>query len=135
MYEPLTISIASSFNCIKAYEVKIKAIDTAIEKTIKGFNTTEYQSLLSIPGVGRVYASDILAEIGTISTFTSQDALAKYAGLVWTQNQSGNYKADDTQMSKVGNKYLRYYLIDVANSVKNHIPEYKAFYHKKYDEV
>lgn len=38
-------------------------------------------------------------------------------------------------MSKAGNRYLRYYLIEAANSVKNHIPEYKAFYHKKYDEV
>lgn len=135
LYEPLTISIASSFNCIKAYEAEIKAINTAIEKTIKGFNTTEYQSLLSIPGIGPVYASGILAEIGTISAFNSQDALAKYAGLIWTQHQSGNYKADDSHMSKAGNRYLRYYLIEAANSVKNHITEYNVFYRKKYDEV
>ena len=38
-------------------------------------------------------------------------------------------------MTKTGNKYLRYYLIEAANSVKNHIPEYKEFYSKKYGEV
>jgi transposase len=135
LYEPLTISIASSFNCIKAYETEIKALNTAIEKTIKGINTTEYQSLLSIPGVGPVYASGILAEIGSVSAFKSQDALAKYSGLTWTQHQSGNYSADDTQMSKAGNSYLRYYLIEAANSVKNNIPEYRAFYFKKFNEV
>lgn len=135
LYEPLTISIASSFNCIKAYETEIKALNTAIEKTIKGINTTEYQSLLSIPGIGPVYASGILAEIGSISAFNSQDALAKYSGLTWTQHQSGNYSADDTQMSKAGNSYLRYYLIEAANSVKNNIPEYRAFYYKKFAEV
>ncbi|MBC8059979.1 MAG: IS110 family transposase [Clostridiaceae bacterium] len=135
LYEPLTISIASSFNCIKAYETEIKALNTAIEKTIKGINTTEYQSLLSIPGIGPVYASGILAEIGSVSAFNSQDALAKYSGLTWTQHQSGNYSADDTQMSKAGNSYLRYYLIEAANSVKNNIPEYSAFYHKKFNEV
>lgn len=135
LYEPLTISIASSFNCIKAYETEIKALNTAIEKTIKGINTTEYQSLLSIPGIGPVYASGILAEIGSVSAFNSQDALAKYSGLTWTQHQSGNYSADDTQMSKAGNSYLRYYLIEAANSVKNNIPEYRAFYHKKFNEV
>jgi transposase len=135
LYEPLTISIASSFNCIKAYETEIKALNKAIEKTIKGINTNEYQSLLSIPGIGPVYASGILAEIGTVSAFRSQDALAKYSGLTWTQHQSGNYNADDTQMSKSGNSYLRYYLIEAANSVKNNIPEYRAFYFKKFNEV
>ena len=38
-------------------------------------------------------------------------------------------------MSKAGNRYLRYYLIEAANSVKNNVPEYKAFYRKKFDEV
>ena len=38
-------------------------------------------------------------------------------------------------MTKTGNKYLRYYLIEAANSVKNRIPEYKEFYYKKHGEV
>ncbi len=135
LYEPLTISLASSFNCISAYETEIKSIDKAIEKAIKGLNPNEYQSLLSIPGIGPVYAGGILSEIGTVSAFTSQEAIAKYAGLVWRQTQSGNFKADDTKLSKAGNRYLRYYLIEAANSVKNHIPEYTDFYHKKFGEV
>lgn len=135
LYEPLNISIASSFNVIHALESEIKTIDKAIEKTIKGINTTEFQSLTSIPGIGPVFASGILAEIGTITSFRSHDALAKYAGLTWRVNQSGNYSADDTRMTKTGNKYLRYYLIEAANSVKNHIPEYKEFYFKKFGEV
>lgn len=135
LYEPLTISIASSFNCISAFETEIKHIDKAIVKAIKGLNTNEYQCLLSIPGIGPVFASGILAEIGTIADFKSQDALAKYAGLVWKESQSGKFKADETHMSKEGNHYLRYYLIEAANSVKNHVPEYNAFYNKKYKEV
>jgi transposase len=135
LYEPLNTSIASSFNLIKAFESEIKTIDKAIEKTIKGLNTTEYQSLVSIPGIGPVLASGILSEIGTITAFHSHNALAKYAGLTWRMNQSGNYSADDTKMTKTGNKYLRYYLIEAANSVKNNIPEYRDFYNKKYGEV
>ena len=79
LYEPLNTSIASSFNVIKAFEDEIKTIDKAIIKAIKGINTTEYQSLTSIPGIGPVFASGILAEIGTITSFDSHDALAKYA--------------------------------------------------------
>jgi transposase len=135
LYEPLNTSIASSFNLIKAFDDEIKIIDKAIERTIKGFNTTEYQSLTSIPGIGPVLASGILAEIGTISSFASHDALAKYAGLTWRINQSGNYSSDDTRMTKTGNKYLRYYLIEAGNSVKNNIPAYKEFYAKKFGEV
>ena len=130
LYEPLNTSIASSFNVIKAFSYEIKAIDKAIEKTIKGLNTTEYQSLTSIPGIGPVFANGILSEIGSITSFGSHDALAKYAGLTWRVNQSGNYSADNTRMTKTSNKYLRYYLIEAANSVKNNLPEYKDFYNK-----
>lgn len=135
LYEPLNVSIASSFNVIKALEDEVKTIDKAIEKTIKGINTTEFQSLTSIPGIGPVLASGILSEIGTITSFKSHDSLAKYAGLTWRVNQSGNFKSEETRMTKTGNKYLRYYLIEAGNSVKNHIPEYKEYYYKKFGEV
>lgn len=135
LYEPLTISIASSFNLISAYEAELKAINTAIEKTLRGLDPNAYQCLLSIPGIGPVFAAGIIAEIGSIEAFKSQEALAKYAGLIWRENQSGNFRADDTILSKAGNTYLRYYLIEAASHVKNHIAEYAAFYQKKYDEV
>jgi hypothetical protein len=135
LYEPLTISIASSFNCINAFESEMKKLNIAITKAIRGFNTNEYQSRVSIPGIGPVFASGILAEIGSVKAFRSHDAIAKYAGLVWNPNQSGSFEAEDTFMSKAGNRYLRYYLIEAANSVKNHSPVYNDFYRKKFDEV
>lgn len=135
LYEPLNIAIASSFNLIKALEDEVKVIDKAIEKNIKGINPSEYQSLISIPGIGPVFAAGILSEIGTISSFDSHDALAKYAGLTWRVNQSGDYSSENTRMTKTGNKYLRYYLIEAANSVSRHIPEYKDYYYKKVAEV
>ncbi|MDR1754104.1 MAG: IS110 family transposase, partial [Eubacterium sp.] len=135
LYEPLTIAIASSFNLICAYEAELKSINKAIEKSIKGLNPNAYQSLLSIPGIGPVYAAGIIAEIGSIDAFNSHGALAKYAGLVWRENQSGNFRADDTTLSKAGNSYLRYYLIEAASHVKNLVPQYQDFYRKKYNEV
>ena len=135
LYEPLTISIASSFNCISAFENEVESLEKAIEKAIRGLNTNEYQCLLSIPGIGPVYAAGILAEMGSVTAFDSHDALAKYAGLIWNFNQSGDFTAEDTPIAKAGNRYLRYYLIQAANSVKNHSPEYKAFYAKKFAEV
>jgi hypothetical protein len=88
LYEPLTISISCSFNCIKAFEKELKAIEDAITKTVNGLNPVEYQILRSVPGIGKVYASGILAEIGSIKCFKNNDTLAKYCGIVWKKNQS-----------------------------------------------
>jgi transposase len=135
LYEPLNTAIASSFNCIEAFEKEIKVIDKKIELLARGLNENEYLCLKSIPGIGPVFASGILAEIGSISAFHSQDAVAKYAGLVWRRNQSGDFEADDTPLSKAGNRYLRYYLVEAAGSVIRFEPEYRDFYLKKFAEV
>lgn len=110
-------------------------MNQAIEKTIKGLDPTAYQSLLSIPGVGPVMAAGILAEIGTIDAFKDNDALAKYAGLVWRESQSGKFKAEDTALSKAGNAYLRYYILEATSHIKNNCIEINSFYKKKYAEV
>lgn len=106
LYDPLTVSITSSFNCIRSFEKELKAVDKAILDCVKGLNPVEYQVLNSIPGIGKVYSAGILAEIGTIKCFKNDDALAKYCGIVWRQNQSGTFEAEDTHMSKAGNRYL-----------------------------
>ena len=135
LYEPITASIACSFNCIRAFEKEKKALDKAIEQTVAGLNPTEYQILKSIPGIGPVYAAGILAEMGSVRCYKNNDALAKYSGIVWRDNQSGEFDSDETPMIKAGNRYLRYYLIQAANSVVTYCPEYTAYYTKKYAEV
>lgn len=135
LYEPLTISIASSFNCIKSFEKELKAIDDAILKTVQGLNPSEYTVLNSIPGIGKVFSAGILAEIGTIKVFKNDDALAKYCGIMWKRNQSGEFDAEDRKMLKVGNRYLRYYIIEATASVIRHCPEFKSFYDRKYAET
>ena len=135
MYEPLNVSLASSFNCIQTYQKEIKLIDQAIEKCINGMNPNAFTILKSVPGIGPVWAAGILSEIGDINAFHSSDALAKYAGLIWLKNDSGDFVSEDNRVSKAGNTYLRYYLGEATNSVRRHIPEYKEFYSKKYAEV
>ena len=135
LYDPLTTSISCSFNCISSFEKELKAIDAAILKTVRGLSETDYTVMNSIPGIGKVYSAGILAEIGSIRCFPNDDALAKYCGIVWKQNQSGTFEAEDTPMNKAGNRYLRYYIIEATGSVINHCPEYKAFYDKKFAEV
>lgn len=135
MYEPLNVSLASSFNCIQTYQKEIKLIDKAIDKCVNGMNPNALTILKSIPGIGPVWAAGILSELGDITAFHSSDALAKYAGLTWLRNDSGDFVSEDNRVSKAGNTYLRYYLGEAANSVRRYIPEYEEFYSKKYAEV
>ncbi len=134
-YDPINVAISSSFNTIKALEDNLKVIDKAIEKNIKGLCDNEFTILKSIPGIGDVYAAGIISEIGSIEFFKDNNALAKYAGLTWRKTQSGNFEAETTRMTKTGNKYLRYYLIEAVSSLKNHSKDFNEFYTRKYNEV
>lgn len=131
MTNPVNISLATMLNVIKHMESEVKKLDKEIAKIMKGLS----QTLTSVKGIGDVFAAGIVAETGDIKRFKDHNALAKYAGLTWNQHQSGEFEAEDTSRTRTGNKYLRYYLIQAADSVRKHVPEYKYFYQKKYDEV
>ena len=106
-----------------------------LKKSIKGLDLNSYTALQSIPGIGPVFAAGILSELGNIHSFKDNGAVAKYAGLVWRESQSGNFRAEDTAMSKAGNTYLRYYLLEATNSVISHEPTFKKYYDRKFEEV
>jgi transposase len=76
--------------------------------------------LEAVQGIGKVYSAGIIAEIGDITKFTSQAKLAKYAGLTWNSNQSGEFEGEDEPLNRAGNRYLRYYLIEAADSLRRH---------------
>ncbi len=133
-YEPINMAISSSLSVIRCLESEIKKVDKTLETLIKGFNTNEYQALRSIPGIGAVFAAGILSEIGSIEQFDSNESLAKYAGITWRKRQSGKFEADDTEMTKTGNHYLRYYLVQAANLTRRFAPEYAEYYQKKFDQ-
>ena len=135
-YEPINTTIATSFAVIQTLEKQLKELDKAIEKTVKGLHSNEYQCLLSIPGIGPIYAAGIISEIGFIDCFSDESKLAKFAGLTWRKKQSGRFTAENTRLTKSGNKYLRYYLIEAVGSMVAHgNQEYSDYYHKKYNEV
>lgn len=123
----LSISITS----MKTLESQIKEFDKAIAAQMELLSNV----LISIPGIGPVYSAGIMAEIGDINRFKNQAALAKYAGLSWTQHQSGDFEAEQTRLIRSGNRFLKYYLCEAAFSLVRCDKEYNRFYHLKYKEV
>lgn len=131
MKEPINFVLSTSLNTIRTLEDQVKKTDKVIEREMAMIKHT----LLSIDGIGPVLAAGIIAEIGDVSRFPNQAALAKFAGLWWKRRQSGNFEAEETRLAKSGNKYLRYYLVEAANSLRIHNPGFKTYYTKKRSEV
>lgn len=135
-YDLLSVSITASVNLIRCIEAQIKLVDKAIEREMKGLYPNEYQCLLSVKGIGPVSAAGILSEIGSISYFRNDAALAKYAGFHWKKNESGNFKAENRHMTSSCNKYLRYYITLATQCSIQHGLDYTAdFYAKKCKEA
>ena len=122
-------SLVMHLDTIRTLESQIRQIDKAIARDLAAIP----QTLTSINGIGPVYSAGIVAEIGPIARFPSDDALAKYAGLTWRAHQSGHFDAEDRALTRSGNTYLRYYLIEAADRVRVRDPEFHAFYARKFE--
>lgn len=103
---------------LKGYLEIIEHLNKLIETTDKGIKkkvkeSEEAHLLETIPGVGYFIAHLLLVEIGDINRFLSAKKLCSYAGLTPTLHQSG--KMNHTgKITKQGNKYLRWGLIEAA---------------------
>jgi transposase len=128
--EPLNLILGATLENIRTFSQQVKKVDKAIEREVRNFPNT----LGSIRGLGPVFVAGILAEIQDINRFPDSAAVAKFAGLFWRTRESGSFQAEETLMGKSGNPYLRYYLIEGANSVRMHTAEYGRYYQAKYDE-
>ena len=123
--------LACQINVIRAMEQQIRELDVAIERLL----STVPHTLHSVKGLGPVFIAGIIAEIGNIERFPNEATLAKYTGLYWSKYQSGNFQAEDTRMTRKGNTYLRYYLVEAANSVRMHDAEFRRYYNLKKAET
>lgn len=107
-------------------EPKLKLLITQLEYTTSVIE--EYESIIkkealsnpyavlidTIPGIGKVSASGIAAEIGDINRFLSEDNIFAYAGLVPRIYQSGNkeWKGHITE----GNRFLKWMLVECVGA-------------------
>jgi transposase len=129
--EPVHFALTAALAHIRFLTQQLVSLDRRIAKELQRFPNT----LLSVPGIGPVFAAGFIAEIGDVTRFADDDALAKYAGLWWPRRQSGQFEASDRSLSKAGNAYLRYYFCEAANSLRVHNEEYRRFYERKYKET
>lgn len=105
-------------------EERIKATNKEIKDIIKktpGIKS-QHKLLTSIPGIGHLTASTLLAELGDISTFDGPRQIVAYAGLNPQGHNSGSSVHKKTRISKQGRAELRCCLYMPAIVALNHNP-------------
>jgi hypothetical protein len=132
---------------IQHLESDLAAVDKHIEEMVQQDDYLDVRFLRSIPGVGPVLAAGLAAEIAGLDRFIQiphydrkrkcfrprhlheiEDAIGKIAGLWWPKNDSGQFSAQERPMSKAGNAYLRFYILEAADHMRLRIPSYSAYY-------
>ena len=125
--------LQSCLRNINLLEREVKVIDKTIAKQVEMFKN-EFCVLYSVKGLGPVFIGGMIAEIGGIHRFPNQNALAKFSGLYWSEYQSGKFTAEDTNLQRSGNQYLRYYFVQAANQLRKYLPEFSEYYSRKFKE-
>ena len=132
MVEPVNLILSSSLTTVRTLKAQLKPIEKAIATELRA---TPPQTLQTIPGLGPVFAAGIVSEIGDVRRFEREESLAKFCGLTWRRHQSGEFEGEGRPLTKTGNAYLRYYMVEAANSVRLSCPEFGSYYQKKFREA
>jgi transposase len=127
MADAVNLAMASNIRVIRSLQEQAQSLKKAIEEHL----ATIPQTLTSVPGIASIFAAGLLSEIGDIQRFPNHMSLAKYAGLSWTENQSGDFKGVESRLIKSGNRYLKYYFIEAAKSVQVHDTVFAQYYSLK----
>lgn len=122
----LSMSIKLEIDLINNLNKKIEDLELLIEQSVDACQTT----ILTIPGVGYQTAGIILAEIGNINRFKTDDELIAYAGLDPSVYQSGNQNIS-YKMSKRGSPLLRWALYQAAKITVMHDPTFIKYHQSK----
>lgn len=97
-----------------------------VSKQIEAFRHTmnelastlpEYDTVMSMHGVGTTYGPQLMAEIGDISRFDHRSAITAFAGVDPGVNQSGTMNQQSNRASKHGDPRLRKTLFQVMSTL------------------
>lgn len=122
-------AVKDSLTSMLAYlDEQITAVEAAINNHIDQHPALKRNAELleSIPGIGRITAHKLLAEIA-FANFASARELAAFVGLTPKQNQSGTSLKGRGRLSKIGSSDLRKALYFPAVNARRFNPVIKSF--------
>jgi transposase len=111
---------------IRWIEARLKEIDSQVFAAMKPYQE-EWMILQTLPGIDRISAAMLLAEIGVdMGQFKNADHLSSWAGMCPGNNESaGKRKSGKTRN---GNSYIRKLLCETANAAIKTDSQFKGLY-------
>lgn len=88
----------------------------------------EYDTVMSLYGIGKVLGSQLIAEIGDIRRLKSSKSIVALAGIDPPPNQSGNKDVKSRSVSKRGSPQLRKTLFQIMQVYLKNQPENEPVY-------
>jgi transposase len=104
---------------------KIEQLSVAIEE--EALNRPETQQLMTHPGVGPITALAFVLIIGTPERFRCGKQIGSYLGLIPCEDSSGGRQRLG-HISKQGNSFLRFLLVEAAQVATRHDADWKRRY-------
>lgn len=106
-------SLDALYEALSGLDERLVAIEKRIDMSSTEGNVS---NLKSIPGIGKIGASAIVAAVGNGSQFETGRDMAAWAGLVPSQHSTGG-KSNLGKISKKGNMYLKKIVVAGARAV------------------
>ncbi len=124
----------SKIQRLKLYQELSKEFDLEISLFIDQNQSTDFDILTSIKGIGKITAQKFLIEVDDIRNFNNHKQLTAFMGTDPSLKQSGTSIMYQGKISKRGNKYLRKTLFQMAVSCIRNDSTFNTYYHKKRNE-
>ena len=115
--EAVRVALAPLAKQIDALNEAISAIDKGLEGVAK--TDDKAKRLMTIPGIGPVIATAIVATVRDVEAFASGREFAAFLGLTPSQHSTGG-KERLGGVTKMGDRYLRKLLVVGATAVLHH---------------
>jgi hypothetical protein len=126
----------SDIKALKAHIQVLRTLTSEIldqkKQMVKYLVQTPGTYLLSVPGIGVVYASDFTAEVEDVHRFAHAKQVISLAGTAPRKYQSGEVDKSNLPTSHKGKNHLRVTVNQIALSLNSHCPEYHSYYSRKH---
>ncbi len=124
----LCLACSHALATIHFLSTQIKSIEKEVIKHAK--IKPEFNSLLTMPGIGNILGLTIMLEVGDIHRFPRAGNYASYCRCVKSERRS-NEKKKGAGNRKNGNKYLAWAYVEAAHFAIRFQPKARRFYDRK----
>ena len=111
---------------------QIDEVEKVVHAKIK--LTRAYKKILTVNGIGKIFALTIMLETGEISRFSQVGNYLSYCRLVDSERKNNGKKKGENN-TKNGNKYLCWTYIEAANFAIRNNEIIKSYYQRKFKKT